>query len=87
MKPDHKTFSAFHDPLERFRPRDAKLEGGFIYMPEPLSAEEQDLESKRVRDLEQERNEAWQARKRNREAGESKPADSQRLEGGRKHLV
>jgi hypothetical protein len=41
-------------------------EAGFIFTPEPLSAEEQDLETKRVRDLEQERNEAWQPRKRNR---------------------
>jgi hypothetical protein len=31
---------------------------GFIFMPKPLSAEEEDLQSKRVQDLEQDRDQA-----------------------------
>jgi hypothetical protein len=52
---DHKAFSAFHDLLVRYGPRDTKRRGGFIFMRESLSAEEQDLQSKRVQDLEQDR--------------------------------
>ena len=61
---DPRAFSAFHDLIERYGPRDTKTEGAFIFMPEPLSQEEQDQERKRVQDLEQKRGQTWTPRKR-----------------------
>ena len=58
-----KAFSRFHDLLEQYGPREAKVQGAYIFMPEPLSAEEQQQEVQRVHDLEQKRQQTWQPRK------------------------
>jgi uncharacterized protein DUF5681 len=61
---DAKAFSKLHDLLERYGPRDTKVEGGYIFMPEPLSAEERDYEAQRVQDLEQKRGQTWRPKNR-----------------------
>ena len=65
MEGDGKAFSLFYELMERYGPRDAKLEGAFIFMrlgsPSP---EEQEQERERIRDVEQKRQEGWEPRKR-----------------------
>ena len=59
-----RAFSKFHDLFERYGPRDTRVEGAYIFMPEPLSVEEQQQEMQRVQDLEQQRQQTWEPRKR-----------------------
>ena len=59
-----KAFSKFHDLFERYGPQDTRVEGAYIFMPEPLSVEEQQQEMQRVRGLEQKREETWKPKKR-----------------------
>ena len=59
-----KAFSKFHDLFERYGPQDTRVEGAYIFMPEPLSVEEQQQEMQRVQDLEQQRQQTWEPRKR-----------------------
>jgi hypothetical protein len=61
---DAKAFSLFHDLIARYGPKDQTLEGAYIIMSEPLSAEEQQQEMQRVQDLEQKREQTWEPRKR-----------------------
>ena len=59
-----RAFSKFHDLFERYGPQDTRVEGAYIFMPEPLSVEEQQQEMQRVQDLEQQRQQTWEPRKR-----------------------
>jgi Family of unknown function (DUF5681) len=59
-----KAFSKFHDLFERYGPQDTRVEGAYIFMPEPLSVEEQQQEMQRVRGLEQKREQTWEPKKR-----------------------
>ena len=61
---DPKAFSKLHDLLERYGPQDTKLDGAYIFMPEPLSTEERDYEAQRVQDLEQKRGQTWRPKNR-----------------------
>src|SRR5206468_1827116 len=47
---DSKAFSKFHDLFERYGPQETRVDGAYIPLPEPLSAEDQDREVQRVED-------------------------------------
>jgi hypothetical protein len=65
MEGDGKAFWLFHELMERYGPRDAKLDGAFIFMRlGSLSPEEQEEERQRVQQVEQQRQDGWEPKGR-----------------------